>query len=256
MKQNELIKITDKEYFAAEGLNASKLKQFAKSPAHYKAGLEAPNKRSTAFDVGSLTHSLILEGKQQWEVIEGRRNANIVKEAIAECEERGNLAIKPGEDSDILAMNESVKAHGFGKYLGKDPERSELAGFAVDPDTGLLLKAKFDYAPATGSVLFDLKTCQDASEREFKWSIKKYGYDVQAVHYLHVAKLCGMDYEQFIFVAVEKSAPYGTNAIMLDSESLERAENKYRLLLEHFKACKESENFSHCYGDDLKEISI
>jgi len=61
MKQNELIKITDKEYFAAEGLNASKLKQFAKSPAHYKAGLEAPSKRSTAFDVGSLTHSLILE---------------------------------------------------------------------------------------------------------------------------------------------------------------------------------------------------
>ena len=254
--KNELFKLSDAEYFAADAVNASSLKQFAKSPAHYKAYLNAPNKKTNAFDVGKLTHSLILENVEGWEIVEGNRNAKATKEAIAEVEERGRLAIKPGEDDAINQMSMSVEAHGLGRYLGQDVKRSELAGFAEDPETGLLLKAKFDYAPSSGSVLFDLKTCQDASEREFKWSIKKYGYDIQAAHYLHVAKLCGMDYEQFIFIAVEKTAPYGTNAIMLDAESMERANHKYRLLLEDFKACKESGDFSQCYGDELKEVTL
>lgn len=256
MKQNELIEITDEQYFAADGVSSSGLKQFAKSPAHFQNYLTAPSKTSTAFNVGSLTHSLILEGRQDWVINDGNRRTKAVREEIEEIEKTGKIVIKSGEDDDILKMSESVKNHALGKYLGKDPKRSELAGFAVDPDTGLLLKAKFDYAPSSGSVLFDLKTCQDASEREFKWSIKKYGYDIQACHYLNVARLCGMDYEQFIFIAVEKSAPYGANAIMLDAESMERAESKYRLLLESFKDCEEKQDFSLCYGDELKEVTL
>jgi len=256
MKQNELIKITDEEYFSANGVSSCGLKQFTKSPAHYKAYLDEPSKSSTAFNVGTLTHSLVLEGRQDWVIHDGNRRTKAVREEIQELEEQGKIVIKTGEDDDIIKMSESVKAHGMGKYLGKDPKRSELAGFAVDPETGLLLKAKFDYAPATGSVLFDLKTCQDASTREFKWSIKKFGYDIQACHYLHVANLCGMNYNSFVFIAVEKSSPYGTNAIVIEQESMERAENKYRLLLEDFKACKESGDYSHCYGNELNEIEL
>ena len=47
--KNELFKLSDAEYFAADAVNASSLKQFAKSPAHYKAYLNAPNKKTNAF---------------------------------------------------------------------------------------------------------------------------------------------------------------------------------------------------------------
>ena len=280
--KNELFKLSDAEYFAADAVNASSLKQFAKSPAHYKAYKEKGSKRTKAYYDGRICHSLTLEGVAPKIIpsIPMRSDAdklkakvffkdnlnehdfsnifNTVKISASQRDEALEVGgfYSESDYDDILEMAKSVKAHGLGRYLGQDVKRSELAGFAEDPETGLLLKAKFDYAPSSGSVLFDLKTCQDASEREFKWSIKKYGYDIQAAHYLHVAKLCGMDYEQFIFIAVEKTAPYGTNAIMLDAESMERANHKYRLLLEDFKACKESGDFSQCYGDDLKEVTL
>lgn len=253
MKKNELIKITDKEYFSANGLSSSGLKQFAKSPAHYQSYLEEPSKSSTAFNVGTLTHGLVLEGRQGWATVKGRRVGE-VKQKVLELEEQGIIAIKPGEDRDLIKMSESVKRNQYGKYLGKDPQRAELAGFAECPQTGLLLKAKFDYAPSTGNILFDLKTAQDASPNKFKWSAKDFGYDIQAVHYMNVANLCGMDYEEFIFVVVEKKAPYLTSCYRLSDEMRERAESKYRLLLESFKDCKESNDFSQGYTQELIEL--
>ncbi len=253
---NQLHKLSDEEYFSAKGVNASSLKEFAKSPAHYKAYLDAPSKSSKAFNVGTLTHNLILEGKTNWAVVEGDRRKKDVKENIQALESLGKIIIKPGEDTDILAMKESVKNHSLGRYLGIDPKCSELAGFAEDEETGLMLKAKFDYAPSSGNVLFDLKTTISADPKRFKWSMKDYGYDIQAVHYLHVANLCGMKYDQFIFIAVEKTAPYGVCAYVLDDETRERAENKYRLLLEKYKECKDSGDFSFCYPTDIQEVNF
>ena len=251
-----LKKITDKEYFSAKGVNASALKQFAKSPAHYKASLTEPPKTSTAFDVGTLVHQLVLEKIKGWAIVEGNRNSKAVKEMIETAKSIGKIAIKPGEDEAILKMAKSVSNNKYGKYLGRDTERSELAGFAEDPETGLMLKAKFDYAPKTGSVLFDLKTTADASPKKFNWSAKDFGYDIQAVHYMHVAKLCGLDYDQFIFVVVEKSAPYLTASYILEDETRERAENRYRMLLESFKECKDSNDFSQGYDEELMELKF
>lgn len=253
MKTNELIEITNKEYFSAEGINASSLKEFAKSPAHYKAYQDAPSKSSTAFNVGTLTHALVLEGRQDWAIVDGRRVGE-VKARVAELEEAGKIVIKTGEDVDIIKMAESVKGNQYGKYLGRDPKRAELAGFAEDPETGLMLKAKFDYAPETGNILFDLKTAQDASPYKFKWSAKDFGYDIQAVHYLHVANLCGMSYDEFIFVVVEKKAPYLTASYRLSDETREKAEHKYRMLLQSFKECEESNDFSQGYDQELMEL--
>ncbi len=251
-----LKKITDKEYFAAEGLSASALKQFAKSPAHYKASLTAPEKKSTAFDVGTLVHQLVLEKVKGWAIVEGNRNAKATKELIASAQSMGKIAIKPGEDEAILKMADSVANNYYGQYLGRDVDCSELAGFVEDPETGLLLKAKFDYAPKSGNILFDLKTAQDASPAKFKRSAKDYGYDIQAVHYMHVAKLCGLDYDQFVFVVVEKSAPYLTACYILEDETRERAEHKYRMLLQSFKDCKTAGDFSQGYDDGLMELKF
>jgi len=251
-----LKKITDKEYFAAKGLNASALKQFAKSPAHYKASLIAPEKKSTAFDIGTLVHQLVLEKTKGWAIVEGNRNSKSVKEMVETAKSLGKIAIKPGEDEAILKMADSVASNYYGQYLGRDADCSELAGFVEDPETGLLLKAKFDYAPKSGNILFDLKTAQDASPAKFKWSAKDFGYDIQAVHYMHVAKLCGLDYEQFIFVVVEKTAPYLTASYILEDETRERAEHKYRMILEQFKACSDANDFSHGYDDELMELKF
>ena len=252
-----LKKITDKEYFGADMyLNASALKQFAKSPAHYKAYINAPSVRKKAFDIGHLTHSKILEGVQGWEIVEGHRGGKEVKQKIAEVEAAGKIAIKPGEDDAIIKMYESVKAHSLGKHLGADVSRSELAGFVECPTTGLALKAKFDYAPASGNVLFDLKTTKNASPKKFKWSIKDFGYDIQAAHYLYVAELLGLKYEQFVFIAVESESPYLTAAYCLDQDALDRAKFEYMQLLRDFKQCKQNDDFSAGYSDELMEISF
>ncbi|MGA0841051.1 MAG: PD-(D/E)XK nuclease-like domain-containing protein, partial [Pseudomonadales bacterium] len=53
----------------------------------------------------------------------------------------------------------------------------------------------------------DLKTTVDA--REFERSVFTFGYDIQAAFYTEVAKVIDGKSRKFIWIVVEKDAPYG-----------------------------------------------
>jgi hypothetical protein len=42
----------------------------------------------------------------------------------------------------------------------------------------------------------------------------------------------------------------------MEDETRERAEHKYRMLLESFKACKDAGDFSQGYDDQLMELKF
>ena len=82
-----------------------------------------------------------------------------------------------------------------------------------DIATGMRCKCRPDWFD--GETIVDLKTCQDASPAGFAKAVAAFHYQLQAAHYL-----CGTLAKRFIFVAVEKSAPYAVGVYELDQEAL------------------------------------
>lgn len=251
---NKLERISDVDYFSRPGLNSSKLKKFAKSPAHLKAYESNPPKSSKAFDVGRMTHGLSLEGECTWKVVEGDRRKKDVKEAVADAEGDGFVVVKQEDEDDIKGMALAVQCHETGTVITSDPERAELAGFATCPETGLLLKAKFDWIPAHGPKIFDLKTIKEggASPTQFMYSVRDFGYDIQFAHYLYVAQLLGMPKETMTFVVVEKVPPYAVSVFEFSEEKKAVYIAHYHGLLKKYAKCLAEDNFSECYSPGIQ----
>ncbi|MBW8380885.1 PD-(D/E)XK nuclease-like domain-containing protein, partial [Salmonella enterica] len=72
---------------------------------------------------------------------------------------------------------------------------SEVSMFAECPETGLMLKCRFDRLSDTLAYPLDVKSCRDASERGFSNAFGQYKYHIQAAFYLYVLKLAtGIEY--------------------------------------------------------------
>ena len=74
----------------------------------------------------------------------------------------------------------------------------------------------------------------------------KYGYHFQAGMYLegiHNALGIPMDKLMFVFIAVEKQAPYAVNILQADELFVQRGQDLYRQYLTQYHECKVSGNW-------------
>ena len=86
----------------------------------------------------------------------------------------------------------------------------EVSIFAIDPDTGLLLKCRLDWMAACRCVV-DLKSFSDRGESidtTVSKAIAYQGYNRQVWFYLHVMRLAGLDGFSWLYAFVESDAPY------------------------------------------------
>ena len=110
------------------------------------------------------------------------------------------------------------------------------------------------YNPGAG-VVIDLKSTQDASEKGFAKSVRQFGYTFQACWYMHALRLIGEKPKQFIFLAVEKSAPHLTAAYTLSATDIDKQ------MANMEKACKlwatcESSGVWPSYTDDVITLDL
>ena len=110
------------------------------------------------------------------------------------------------------------------------------------------------YNPGAG-VVIDLKSTQDASEKGFAKSVRQFGYTFQACWYMHALRLIGEKPKQFVFLAVEKSAPHLTAAYTLSATDIDKQ------MANMEKACKlwatcESSGVWPSYTDDVTTLDL
>ena len=108
----------------------------------------------------------------------------------------------------------------------------EASVFAQDEQTGLALKARPDLW-IEDHTLVDVKTTDDATPEAFLRTIGSFGYHIQAAHYM---AMTGAD--NFIFVAVERKAPYAIGIYKLDAEWLQAGENLRRKAIATLHECR------------------
>jgi exodeoxyribonuclease VIII len=238
------------EYHGIEGISRSRLWKFKQLPYkywyEYLSGEAEQSKDTEALIFGNLVHTVILEPhlfeKDYFVIPKVNRATKAGKEAYQAAyeEAEGRTLINNEMHSQALAMREKVLANDLAKNI-IDGAKFEKSIFWEDRETGILCKARPDIW--NNGLIADLKTTKDASPRAFQLSAVKEGYFLQAAM-IHEALLSiGELLQKFVFITVEKTAPYGVGIYVLDDEGLKYGLNLFHNLLVKFKECKEQNNW-------------
>jgi hypothetical protein len=198
--------------------------------AHPRLNPEWEPTERKVFDIGRAAHRAVLGKGGDYVAIPddmlAANGAASTKEArafIEDCRSRGLTPLKAAEVDQIETMAASVQQRLRQMGIRFDAERSELAALAqID---GVWCRAMVDQAPADPRLpLYDLKSCEDASPEAVTASVARYGYDLQAAHYLDVWRAATGEKRRFRFVFVEKSPPYEVAVVELHDKPGDEAD--------------------------------
>ena len=247
--------MTEQEYRAAEGVNKSTLWNLRRSPAHYKYFLEHPQEDTAAFRFGRAVHAAILTPTAY------KRNYAIIPEGIDRRTKAGKeeyqAFLEASVGKEIISAEDAQTIKGIVKAFKKNRDAVELlkgtkrekAMFWTD-DNGILCKCRIDAYRA--GIMIDLKTAADAETDTFCKEALRYGYDVQAAHYLdayqHKESTVRPDW---FFIVIEKAEPFTINILKADIGFLDYGFVRRHELIEKLKACQETGLFPGYGINDL-----
>ncbi len=259
--------VKNEHYHAGPGYSKSGCDYVDQSPLHF---LKRSNEPSKAMTEGTWFHTFMLEPNrvtEEWVISQAGVNWGTQKYEAIQAENPGKSCVPEDVYERFKLMKRSaldlpiVQAaleYGF----------KELSAWAVDPDTGLLVKARPDVFLPAQRFLVDFKTTTDASPKAFSRSCINFGYDKQAGMHLdvfnhaqrqHAKKTLGTDpgdsVDSFIIVAVESGGVHGAAAYALPHEILEIGRHKYQQNLRKLAECHQTGQWD-CYPKEIQTLEF
>lgn len=231
-----VLNMPNNEYHAYPGISKSGLDLIDRSPAHFF--YKEASKQSSAMAIGSALHCAVLEPalfEKQYMLLRHvtDKRTSAYKEA---CKVHDAEFVLTGKEADsIIYMQQALQNNPSAKELLDAEGWCEIAVFATDPETGVLVKCKLDKLLKDLSSV-DLKTTQDL--RDFYKSVANYRYHVQAAFYSDVFEWAtGEVAGNFDFLAVEKDSPCASKIFRLDTAAIQYGRKLYRQNLNAYADC-------------------
>jgi len=249
---------TRADYDATKAINCSGMKELLKSPAHYKASLNADRTESKALRVGSLVHHIVLEevpAHEKYAVtpdgLDRRTKEGKAAYEVFVASSVGKTIVSADEwDMCDRVAGSMIKAR---ESLGVTFTATELM-FSVDY-CGTILKSAIDAVGSDG-YLYDLKTSEDASAKGFLQSVRSYRYNLQAYFYrLAYEAAFGERIKGFRFIVAEKEAPFEFAIYELGPELMTYAAMDFEAGLKAYKSCVALDEWPG-YGSEVKVLDI
>ncbi len=210
---------------------------------------------------------LKITGKKD-ELIERLREAD--PEAVflddaraAYLEEVGEKEVITAEElAQVQAIRDSVMAHpAAGRLLDPKRGQAELSCYWTDEKTGVDCRVRPDFW-RDDDIVVDLKTSRDASPRGFEKSVQDWRYHVQEAFYMDgIAEAIRQGKtdrklpKAFVFVAVEKVAPFAVSVFRLDTASVAIGRREYREDLDAFAAAKVADTWP-AFSDKIEMCGL
>lgn len=232
------------EYRQMDGLSKHELDNFAVAPSYYLHRKGQEWKPSRSMELGTLIHSLILEGRCDYAVgpeVDRRTKAG-KEEWQLFCENHIGKTIVTRDEAAIITG--CFKAcEPLMEHCVYDDDNIETSLF-WERD-GVKCKGRPDMiAQINGETcLVDLKTTNDI--RNFDGSFHRFRYDVQAAWYQYgLMQAAKMDeVPGFWFLVVDTEAPHLAQFMRAGSEILEQANAKIEEELAHFARCQTAQEW-------------
>lgn len=236
-------------YHAAPGISNSGLNLVARSPAHYRHRAEF--RQTRAMEIGTAFHTALLEPDRfasEYMIVEGiddRRKSEYKEAAKVYGKER---ALTASEGASVSVMAESIRANADAQEVLSQPGWAELSAFIEDPETGVLIRARFDWLTETGRAI-DLKKTQDSREFSFSRSMYSYRYHCQAAMYSHVYELITGDaLQRYQLLAVEEQPPCANVLYDIEPLAMQYGHAQYREALTEYAIAMQSGDWP-AYGN-------
>jgi hypothetical protein len=175
-----------------------------------------PYKETDDMFLGTAVHARFLEpeeyAKNYLVMAPFKLSTRAGKEMKKDYEETGKLLLKYDQGQIIEGLVKSLEDNELAKsYLVGEAELSHYSEYM-----GVKVKVRPDMKG--DDFISDIKTCQDASPRAFKYEIYKRNYHVQAAFYCTVL---GYTMDQFKFIAMQKSYPFDVTVHTLSEQMQE-----------------------------------
>jgi hypothetical protein len=211
----------------------SDLKQFARSPAHYKHAITATRETTRAMRVGTLVDRLLLGGEMPPIWSGDRRgkewSAFAAKHAFAEICTQAEL-------DDAEQISHAVRANPLAiEYLTGRPQVAltwEMMGVRC---------ATRGVDCVGAGWISDLKVTQTTQPDRYQWHARRMLWNAQLAFYREACRQNGIDTSKGLFlVGVEASPPYPSTVLRLTPRAIEEGEKCVHLWLEQLRACEAS----------------
>jgi hypothetical protein len=256
--------LQDPEYRAFPALSQSLLKEFARSPRHYAQALAEPREPTPALLFGSAFHAMMAAIDQPdskpyavMPKVDGRtKEGKAIKEQFM-AENAGALIVSDDDAEKLGNMKKAMLGNGEVRKLLDECNNAELSLFAYDE--GILCKSRFDLL--SGHTIVDWKTTDDASAKSVAYSMRDFRYDLQDAFYSSMARKCGVEVRQFVFVFIEKKPPHGIALYSIAARSLEKADHERKELMASYKEAVKANSGVHwsewpCYPEQVTELEV
>lgn len=219
--------MTDERYFALDSYDGtdaghwwdqSQLKAWLAGPLEWAASLKV--RPTPAMVFGTACHSLVLGSGAPVEKARHTARSKAGQQEQADAAKRGVTLLPPGQYEAAATMAETCHPV-FAEAMPGRPETTMLAKRHTDHGD-VYLKAKADWLPDGPDDdgvrrIYDYKTTAGSLD-DFGRTAYVGGYDIQAVFYLMVARLVGLDYQGFGWVVQSKTPPFPFRVFRVDGD--------------------------------------
>lgn len=240
---------------ANEYLSSHQLADFRKCPLLYnrkRLGLISDEDRP-AFLVGRALHTLVLEGREQFEAeyaVGGPINPKTGQPFGATTKAFAEWAAACGKQVLTEAQLELVERMAEGvrqQQIAVDLLSSGMAEGVVRAEyCGLPCQIRMDWIdPHRGIV--DLKTCDDLTW--FEADAKRYGYVYQLAFYRAVLRQVISLPMPVYLIAVEKKEPFRSGVWQVHDDVLAQAQKENEAAIERLKLCQEADTWPTGYAE-------
>lgn len=252
--KNGIVTESNRDYHGdLTAISKSRLANMSVCPQYFKWYDETPQEKSNDLVIGSAFHKLLLEREDFYSEfavmpLEIDRRTKIGKEAYAQF-------LQDNQDKDIITqsdfemiwdMCESVLSNKYSSQLLKGTHEQSM--YFTDDFTEVRCKIRPDCYKVVGDkvIITDFKSCKSAVAEDFMKDIVKYHYDLQAYMYRYgVSKTLGVPIENisFVFVCVEKKAPYLMAMYEVTQDIFDRGEMLFRKYIGMYRECLDTNNW-------------
>lgn len=258
--------INIEDYHKREGISASRLKKALKSSAHFFTK-DKPSEQKEHFNIGHAFEDMFAEGglpentywvfdPEKRPLPENNMNKTLNKEWKAEQYKmnEGKKVLTAENMEDLKGMLNSCEAKHIQSVL-KGEVIKQLSAYWIDEESGLLCKTRPDIVikrKEGGIILVDIKTANDSSPNGFAKQFSNLNYGIQAATQIDgIETAMNDEVLYYIYLVVEKTAPYNASLFTLPFEDIEKHQAIYKDLLMKVKRAKENPKYIEMgYAED------
>jgi len=235
MTYKGMVEITNDEYHSSIGYSKSALITYRDSPnKFYKEYIlkQKELKESDDFLLGQLVHMLLLEFDKVEEtyhlyahINRSTKDGKAQAKELEEIEKSGKILVKTEIMQKALELVEAVRKNSIACSIidGSEVEKS----IYWQDESGITFKSRPDIIKDT--IVADIKTCKDVSEKGFQRSCIDYGYYLQAAMAKLALESIQRQFVRFVFICVDKIT-HDVVVYVLDEQAIEYGLNQFKFL--------------------------